>query len=1532
MDDYDDYYDMNDDDDDINAEVSDDSNNIDDKADCDPDDFGVKDYLNPDDSDAEDDYDPDDFDVDNYLNPDDSDAEDDYDPDDFDVDNYLNFDDSDADDGENFSDSELSIGGFESYSADIRTNDAAHLALNSILRDLIMLNSSADFISDSLRMYLTAPPLIQKEPNTEKYCFTLGHTSYESENIALPNPTIYVGNLPANTTSKDLENWFLKEGYRVNEIHIKKNQKDACYAFVRFNSIQTACQVLCSKPKTFVFKGQPLHINHSHKKPSQQPKNILITATTSDNISKIIKLKITDIHYGTLISRASMGNIQTQSSTIHNNSKYGIIAKRPLTDKHTNVHLNIYEVEKKIAITCDFQLYSMDYFQSATTLKFEWNFRDLTARKISPVLINQDEVFLLIELKRPPVILLTHTISRESAEESDERRLPGWGPVGYANTWLFKVSINDQQDEYEKLFEILHRYNLSSRQFFQKDIINLTETMEDARKNLESIPLIFNDDWVKENQAKVDDFFKLRWSPYPFETKFEIMKLISKRMITVYDLITDQQAENILKLCSINTLIALTDEIAEIAPQLFATVCDNEDEDWHNENEHGRSKLELKKTQMRITIKKPSTDDPFISEYIRSCTTGELINDKDADIASLKTVMKKRSLPSKGYHTGIFGRLINFALKELLKKSEIYQTNTTKIYVTKLELRTINDNPFVMRKIYITPSTILYEGPYHEEKCVVTRQFVQHQDRFLRVTFRDEDYRVLHNYNDNMAKIYESIKTILRNGANVCDRHYQFLAFSSSQLREHSCWMFAGAADGTTADSIREWMGDFRNVRPVAKLAARLGQSFSKSLQGIQLENNRRGEIPDLKTKITLGENSREYCFTDGIGIISATFAKKLSQQLKFTQKVGPCAFQIRCGGYKGMVCLDIANRITDSDVDVYFRESMKKFDANTFSIDVVRTSLSPSVAYLNRQIILLLSSLGIPDDVFISLQDKMLQQLKALTGNSHETQAAIKELNEFGGNGCHAFLFAYLKSLGEQKDPFARQLLFALKAFLVKELRTKAKLRVPDAWSLLGVIDETQTLKYGEVFIQIDNSHHRPDDPQKQILQGPVVVTRNPCFHPGDIRKLTAVDIPALHRLKNVIVFPMNGPRPHPMEMSGGDLDGDTFWISCNPKLIFSKNEEPFDYQDQEDQANIETQSQTNVQYTIKDVCNFFGEYIAADNLGLIANRHLAFADQLENGLKHDKCSQLARMHSVAVDFAKKGINAPRLTSELRPLKYPHYMEKQDKESYKSTTVLGIIYDKVASYQSNLYINLEEEIKATSSFPYQSFTVNGSDTYMEDARIVKGEYDRDLKRLMRQYGIRNEAEVVSGYILQFTSRQYANETKNLYDLRNDIVHAYRVIQEKYLHLFWEEFYQVANESQDEQVKWSEVSKKLTWKGQIDLLKFNDKESELEEAKKKASAWFRATYQTWIIKINKYRKSQKNKPNTLANNQQTEEPKGFKELFSFAWIVYPVLLEIYDETQSNAESNPKRKRQMKKKNNRKNISAVPKNSTYKRKK
>lgn len=67
---------------------------------------------------------------------------------------------------------------------------------------------------------------------------------------------------------------------------------------------------------------------------------------------------------------------------------------------------------------------------------------------------------------------------------------------------------------------------------------------------------------------------------------------------------------------------------------------------------------------------------------------------------------------------------------------------------------------------------------------------------------------------------------MLRDGIMVTGKMYEFLAFSPSQLKEQSCWFFASGSD-ETADSIRDWMGDFRDIKCVGKLASRLGQCFS---------------------------------------------------------------------------------------------------------------------------------------------------------------------------------------------------------------------------------------------------------------------------------------------------------------------------------------------------------------------------------------------------------------------------------------------------------------------------------------------------------------------------------------------------------------------------------------------------------------------------------------------------------------------------------------------------------------------------------
>ncbi len=151
----------------------------------------------------------------------------------------------------------------------------------------------------------------------------------------------------------------------------------------------------------------------------------------------------------------------------------------------------------------------------------------------------------------------------------------------------------------------------------------------------------------------------------------------------------------------------------------------------------------------------------------------------------------------------------------------------------------------------------------------------------------------------------------------------------------------------------------------------------------------------------------------------------------------------------------------------------------------------------------------------------------------------------------------------------------------------------------------------------------------------------------------------------------------------------------------------------------------------------------------------------------------------------------------------------------------------------------------------------------------------------------------------------------------------------RYLRIFWEQFYQPRNsestdEPQEETTKWSEISKKLTWKNQFDVLEDHDQITSFDEVKKKASAWFHVTYDPWIKYMKKNGRSSMKNRHMSTIDHRTEKEQRFKGLFSFAWLIYPVLLKIVnqkeDDSMNDAESKKKRK---KKKNNRKKNSSVP---------
>lgn len=271
--------------------------------------------------------------------------------------------------------------------------------------------------------------------------------------------------------------------------------------------------------------------------------------------------------------------------------------------------------------------------------------------------------------------------------------------------------------------------------------------------------------------------------------------------------------------------------------------------------------------------------------------------------------------------------------------------------------------------------------------------------------------------------------------------------------------------------------------------------------------------------------------------------------------------------------------------------------------------------------------------------------------------------------------------------------------------------------------------------------------------------------------------------------------------------------------------------------------------------------------------------------------------------------------------------MEKSGSPLYHSTTVLGQLYDKVEPPSVDLNINAKDEITFAQNFPYRMFIVDKYKEYEVEAKAIESEYNRELKRLMRQYGIKHEQEVISGYILKFYSKQYAKQAK-LFDIRKEITHAYRIIQDKqetkfhirkdfllflisrYLQLFWREFYE-GEENEEEttdKVKWSKIVKELKWYNQVSIMEFFQR-NELygDRIKQKASAWFMAAYQPFMIYL-------KRNCQRIHNPHPQSLPK-YNDFLSFGWLVYPILLQIYKEKKPGSQKeNRKNKRRNKKKN------------------
>lgn len=221
------------------------------------------------------------------------------------------------------------------------------------------------------------------------------------------------------------------------------------------------------------------------------------------------------------------------------------------------------------------------------------------------------------------------------------------------------------------------------------------------------------------------------------------------------------------------------------------------------------------------------------------------------------------------------------------------------------------------------------------------------------------------------------------------------------------------------------------------------------------------------------------------------------------------------------------------------------------------------------------------------------------------------------------------------QADRFLTEIVGVAAMSSVRSLKYRARIPVEQGYLLFGIMDETNFLKEGEVYIATQDMTLSGRLEKNILIGSDIVVTRAPALHPGDVKVVTGVDVPEgspLRDLHNCIVFSQQGQRDLPSQLGGGDLDGDKFHVIYDPRLVPVYSFPPADYHSVPPQDLGRT-------VEVSDVADFFIDHMINDNLGRISNVHKIRADKKPLGTLDRDCIQLAQLASDAVDFSKSGV-----------------------------------------------------------------------------------------------------------------------------------------------------------------------------------------------------------------------------------------------------------------------------------------------------
>ncbi|CAF0883936.1 unnamed protein product [Adineta ricciae] len=661
--------------------------------------------------------------------------------------------------------------------------------------------------------------------------------------------------------------------------------------------------------------------------------------------------------------------------------------------------------------------------------------------------------------------------------------------------------------------------------------------------------------------------------------------------------------------------------------------------------------------------------------------------------------------------------------------------------------------------VVLTPTTIKIRPL---KLCKLNR--ILREKRFGRVThfclveLRDEAQRML--FPNEFRALRDQILNYLTNGFELTPKlMYTYLHHSQSQVKAKQFWFYHHDETNLSHNDAYIWMGNFDKERVVSKHTARIALCFTSSDETIRIP------AETVKYERDIKDSTGDYTFSDGVGQISAALRDKIKHFIDpLDRRRSFSVLQIRYGGCKGTV--SVVPQLDDKKYQLIMRDSMNKFISDHDKLEVCKLS-APRTLYLNRQDIILLESRDVPHTNFLAFQNEYhFKLIKALLNpnDSHEL-LSNKLLPVFK-------LDKIIRNFNVVEEQFFIKLLVTCIYNVIRELldRTRVYVSSDKARNMFGIVDEYAVLEEGEVFVQYTRLHEhtlerteRTGD-ERVILEGNVVITKNPCHHPGDLRVFKAVNRKELHHLVDCVVFPQKGRRPHPNEISGSDLDGDEYVVIWHEYLIpTTENEEAYNYDGQDEPKKMERPIER------KDIIDVVMEISEQDCLGSLSNIHLAYADR--EGVKSDFCKKLAGWISEEVDAAKTG-HHPVSSEDLYRYKedlgneWPDFMKTRgSRKYYRSKRILGKLYRSaeraahgwsraIRQHGNPRYQTLVTELDSTSTNPNEEIRdaeIRSNSFQPLDKYIYHKNYEKYLEPIKRLYGdYRYELlEIISLYRFQ---------------------------------------------------------------------------------------------------------------------------------------------------------------------------------------